>query len=73
MQVLAVAGIVAAFALVCSLIYLYGRSWQRKGRDLTFVFPRFPDSMQAVQPKLDVPPKGVYPQDDNSLVTDEEP
>jgi hypothetical protein len=47
MQVLAVGGIVAAFAALCAAIYLVGRSLQRSGRDLSFVDPRYPDSMQA--------------------------
>jgi hypothetical protein len=48
MQVLAVGGIVAAFAALCVATYLVGRSPQRNGRDLAFVDPRYPDSMQAV-------------------------
>jgi hypothetical protein len=56
MQILAVAGVVAAFALSCGVIYLIGRSLQRRGRDLTFVDPRYPDSMQAVQEQLNFPP-----------------
>jgi len=72
MQILAVAGIVGAFALVCGVIYLAGRSLRRKGRDLTFVDPRYPDSMQAVQAKVDLPPPGrPYTHDDTSLVTDD--
>jgi hypothetical protein len=69
MQVLAIAGVVAAFALVCIVIYLAGRSLQRKGRDLTFIDPRYPDSLQAVDPKAHMPPPGQpYPHDDTSLV-----
>ena len=68
MQILAVAGIVVAFAVVCAVIWVSGRRLQRKGRDLTFVSPRYPDSMQAVQPKLDTPP-----QDTTSLIIDDEP
>lgn len=56
MQILAIAGIVAAFTLVCLGIYVAGRYLQRRGHDLTYVDPRYPDSMQAVQPKLDFPP-----------------
>lgn len=48
MQILAVAGIVAAFAVACLVIYLVGRSLQRRGRDLAFFDPHYPDSMQAV-------------------------
>ncbi|SOX53816.1 hypothetical protein MAAFP003_2492 [Mycobacterium ahvazicum] len=58
MQILAVAGIAAAFALICLAIYLFGRYLQRRGHDLTYVDPRYPDSMQAVDPKMDVPPPG---------------
>jgi hypothetical protein len=48
MQVLAVGGIVAAFPALCVAMYLVGRSLQRNGRDLAFVDPRYPDSIQAV-------------------------
>jgi hypothetical protein len=34
MQVLAVAGIIAAFVLVCAAIYVVGRALQRRGRAL---------------------------------------
>jgi hypothetical protein len=53
-HILAVAGIIAAFALACGLIWVAGRSLQRKRRDLNIVFPRYPDSLQAVDPKLDM-------------------
>ena len=58
MQILAVAGIIAAFVLVCLVIYRVGRSLQRRGRDLTFIDPRYPDSMQAVPGNLDITPPG---------------
>ena len=48
MQVVAVGGIVTAFAALCVVVYLIGRSLQRSGRDLAFVDPSHPDSMQAV-------------------------
>jgi hypothetical protein len=48
MQVLALGGIVAAFAALCVVIYLVGRALQRSGRDLAFVDPSYPASMQAV-------------------------
>lgn len=73
MQTLAVAGILAAFALACGLIWVVGRSLQRKGRDLNIVFPRYPDSLQAVEPKLGMPPRGLYPQDDTSVFVDDDP
>jgi hypothetical protein len=73
MQILAVAGIVAAFALVCLAIFLFGRHQQRKGRDLNFVDPRYPDSMQQVQPNVDFPPPGrPYPHEDTSLTSPED-
>ena len=63
MQILAVAGIVGAFALICVAIYFFGRYLQRRGHDLSFVDPRYPDSMQQVQAKI--PPPGTqYPNDD---------
>ena len=34
MEILAVIGIIAAFASVCAAIYWVGRSLQRKGHDL---------------------------------------
>jgi hypothetical protein len=46
MQILAVAGIVAAFAVA----YLVGRSPQRRGRDLTFFDPHYRDSMHRHSP-----------------------
>ena len=68
MQILAVAGVVAAFALVCAVVYRVGRSLQRRGRDLAFIDPHYPDSMQAVQPNLDIsPPGSPYPHDDTSF------
>jgi hypothetical protein len=48
MQVLAVGGIGAAFAALCVAMYLIGRSLQRRGHDLAFVDPSYPDSMRAV-------------------------
>lgn len=72
MQILAVAGVVGAFALACGVIYLVGRSLQRRGRDLTFIDPHYPDSMQAVQAKVNPPPGWPYPHDDTSLVTDDD-
>ena len=72
MQILAVAGVVAAFVLACAVIYQVGRSLRRRGRDLAFIDPRYPDSMQSVQPNLDVSSPGwPYPHDDTSLATDE--
>jgi hypothetical protein len=73
MQILAIAGIVAAFAVVCLGIYLFGRSLQRRGHDLAYVDPRYPDSMQAVQPNADfLPPGRPYPHDDTSLTRDDD-
>jgi hypothetical protein len=72
MEILAVLGIIAVFAVICAVIYRVGRSLQRKGRDLTFVDPRYPDSMQAVPGNLDVtPPRRPHP--DDSLFQDDEP
>jgi hypothetical protein len=74
MQILAVAGIVAAFAVACLVIHLVGRSLQRRGRDLTFFDPHYPDSMQAVPGKVDITPPGwPNPHDDTSLITDDDP
>jgi hypothetical protein len=56
MEILAVIGIIAAFALVCVAIYWVGRSLQRKGHDLNCVDPRYPDSMQAVPGNREVTP-----------------
>jgi hypothetical protein len=70
MQILAVSGIVGAFALICVVIFLVGRSLQRRGHDLTFVDPRYPDSLQAVPPQVDFSPPRPYPPDDTSLFTD---
>ena len=68
MEILAVFGIIAAFALVCAAIYPVGRSLQRKGHDLNFVDPRYPDSMQAAPGNRDVTPPGPpYPDDDTRL------
>jgi hypothetical protein len=68
-----VIGIVAAFALVCAAVYWFGRSLQRKGRDLNFVDPRYPDSMQAAPGNRDVtPPDRPYPDDDTSLFLDDD-
>jgi hypothetical protein len=73
MQVLAVTGIIAAFAVACAVIYLAARALQRGGRDLTFVDPRYPDSMQAVPGNLDITPRGrPYPEDDTSLFRDDD-
>jgi hypothetical protein len=73
MQVLAVAGVVAAFALICVVIYLLGRSLQRRGRDLTFIDPHYPDSIQAATGNVDITPPGrPYPHDDTSLVEGED-
>jgi hypothetical protein len=65
MQVLAVAGIIAAFVLACAAIYVAGRALQRRGRDLTFVDPGYPDSMQAVPGNLDITRPGrPHPEED---------
>ena len=73
MEILAVIGIIAAFALVCAAIYRVGRSLRRKGHDLNFVDPRYPDSMQAVPGNRDVTPPGrPYPDNDTSLVRDDD-
>ena len=73
MEILAVIGIVATFALVCAAIYRVGRSLQRNGHDLNFVDPRYPDSMQAAPGNRDVTPPGrSYPDDDTSLFLDDE-
>jgi hypothetical protein len=58
MEILAVIGIIAAFVAVCAAIYWVGRSLQRKGHDLNFVDPRYPDCMQAVPGDRDVTPPG---------------
>jgi hypothetical protein len=42
MQVRAVDGVVAAFAVLGTVIYLVARSLQRNGRDLTLVDPASP-------------------------------
>jgi hypothetical protein len=67
MQVLAVGGIVAAFATLCTVMYLVGRSLQRKGHDLRLVDPLYPDSMQAVGTADIAPPGLPYLRDDTSL------
>lgn len=73
MEILAVIGIIAAFALVCAAIYRVGRSLQRKGHDLNFVDPRYPDSMQAAPGNRDVTPPGrPYLDDDTSLFLDDD-
>jgi hypothetical protein len=73
MQVLAVAGIIATFALACAAIFVAGRALQRRGRDLTFVDPRYPDSMQAVPGNLDITPPGrPHRGDDTSLFRDDD-
>jgi hypothetical protein len=73
MQILTVAGIVGVFSLICGVIYLVGRSLQRRGRNLTFVDPRYPDSLQAAQPNVDISPRGrPYAHDDTSLVADDD-
>jgi hypothetical protein len=67
MQILAIAGVFGAFALVCFVIYVVGQSLQRRGRDLTFVDPGYPDSMQAASGKVDIrPPDSADPQDNTS-------
>jgi hypothetical protein len=35
----------SAFTLVCLVIYVVGQSLRRRGRDLTFIDPGYPDSM----------------------------
>ena len=73
MEILAVIGIIAAFALVCAAIYRVGRSLQRKGHDLNFIDPHYPDSMQAAPGNRDVTPPGrPYPDDDTSLFRDDD-
>jgi hypothetical protein len=73
METLAVIGIIAAFALVCAAIYRVVRSLQRKGHDLNFVDPRYPDSMQAAPGTRDgTPPGRPYPDDDTSLFVDDD-
>ena len=72
MEILAVIGIIATFALVCAAIYRVGRSLQRKGHDLDFVDPRYPDSMQAAPGNRDVTPPGRPYPDDTSLFLDDE-
>jgi hypothetical protein len=73
MEILAVIGVIAAFALACAVIYRVGRSLQRNGHDLNFVDPRYPDSMQAVPGNRDVTPPGrPYPENDTSLFRDDE-
>jgi hypothetical protein len=68
MQVLAVAGIIAAFVLACAAIYVAGRALQRRGRDPTFVDPGYPDSMQGVPANLDITRPGrPHPEEDTSL------
>ena len=73
MEILAVVGIIAAFAVVCAAIYWFGRSLQRRGHDLNFVDPRYPDSMQAAPGNRDVTPPGRRrPDDDTSLFLDDD-
>jgi len=73
MEILAVLGIIAAFAVVCAAIYQVGRSLQRKGHDLNFVDPHYPDSMQATPGNRDsTPPGRSYPDDDTSLFLDDD-
>jgi hypothetical protein len=65
MQVFAVAGIVTTFAMLCTVIYLVGRSLQRRGRDLTFVDPRY---LHASGGDADITPPGrPYLHDDTRL------
>jgi hypothetical protein len=72
-EILAVVGIIAAFALVCAVIYPVRRLLQRKGRDLNFVDPHYPDSMQAVPGNPDMTPPGrPYPVKDTSLSRDDD-
>lgn len=71
MQILAVAGLVGVFALACLVIYMVGRSLQRRGRFPTFIDPGDPACLQGVPPQLDIAPPGrPYPHDDTSLFTD---
>jgi hypothetical protein len=73
MRVLTVTGIIAAFAVACAAIYVGGRAMQRRGRDLNFIDPRYPDSMQAVPGNLDITPPGrSYPEDDTGLFRDDD-
>ena len=73
MEILAVIGIVATFALVCAAVYRVGRSLLRDGHDLNFVDPRYPDSMQAAPGNRDVTPPGrPHPDDDTSLFLDDD-
>ncbi len=68
MEILAVIGIIASFAVVCAAIHRVARSLQRKGHDLNFVDPPYPHSMQAGPGNRDVTPPGrPYPDDDTSL------
>lgn len=68
MQILAIAGAFGAFTLVCLVIYVVGHSLQRRGRDLTFIDPGYPDSMQAAPGKVDIrPPDSADPHDNTSL------
>ena len=72
MEILAVIGIIAAFAVVCAAIYRVGRSLQRKGHDLNFVDPRYPDSMQAAPGNRDVtPPVRPYPRRTSLFLDDD--
>jgi hypothetical protein len=67
MEILAVTGVTAAFALACAAIYRVGRALQRKGHDLNFIDPRYPESMQPAPGIRDVPPPGrAYPDYDTS-------
>ena len=42
MEILAVIGIIAAFAVVCGAIYRVGRSLQRKGHDINSLIRAIP-------------------------------
>jgi hypothetical protein len=71
MQVLSVAAIVGTFALICVLIWLVGRSLQRRGHDLTFIDPADPESLRGVPGNVDItPPVRPYPHRDSSLFHD---
>jgi hypothetical protein len=73
MEILAVIGIIAAIALICAAIYRVRRSLQRKGHDLNFVDPRYPDSMQTAPGNRDATPPGrPYPDNDTSLFLDDD-
>lgn len=72
MQVLAVCSIAAAFATLCAVIYLIGWTLRRRGHDLSFVDPRYPESMQAVGAVDLTAPGRPALHDDISLVNDDD-